>query len=52
VWSVTRQPGGSHVLTVEPFARLAAADAEAVADTGSQLLAFVTGAQNGRVELT
>ena len=52
VWSVTREPAGRHVLTVEPFAPLRAADAAAAAETGRRLLAFVTPDTEGRVELT
>jgi hypothetical protein len=52
VWSVPREPGDGHVLSVAPFAPLSPADAEAVAETGRELLAFVTGDQDGRVELT
>jgi hypothetical protein len=51
VWSVPRAPGDGHVLSVEPFAPLRTADAEAVAETGRELLAFVTGDRDGRVEL-
>lgn len=52
VWSVTREPDGGHVLFADPFAPLSSADAEAVTETGRQLLAFVTGDSEGRVEVT
>lgn len=42
-WSVTRPDDGGHVLDVEPFGRLPAADAAAAEETGRRLLAFVTG---------
>jgi len=51
LWSIPRESNG-HVLSIEPFARLRPADAEAATETGRQLLAFVTGDQEGRVELT
>jgi Winged helix DNA-binding domain len=51
-WSVTRADDGTHVLSVEPFARLSPADTEAAEETGRRLLTFVTGnAGAGRVEL-
>jgi len=53
VWSVTRGAGGAHVLTAEPFSKLASRDADAVGELGQQLLTFVTGeGAGGRVELT
>jgi hypothetical protein len=51
LWSVPRESNG-HVLSVEPFAPLSPADAEAARATGRELLAFVSGDQDGRVELT
>ena len=51
-WSVTSADDGTHVLSVEPFARLSPADAAAAEETGRRLLTFVTGnAGAGRVEL-
>jgi Winged helix DNA-binding domain len=51
LWSIPRESNG-RVLSVEPFAALSPADAEAARATGRELLAFVSGDQDGRVELT
>jgi len=50
LWSIPRD-GDGHVLSVEPFAPLSPADAEAAQATGRELVALVTGGQEGRVEL-